>query len=102
MLRVLRIESVDATADLAEHLAGELVRVHRSADGTVDVGSGPGRGAWLCAPPQGLECFDEARVSDSVPLMQMHAVLNVGFGEGERARSPRTVQPDTQMFHCCN
>jgi predicted RNA-binding protein YlxR (DUF448 family) len=40
--------------------------VHRSADGTVDVGSGPGRGAWLCAPPQGLECFDEAMRRDAL------------------------------------
>jgi predicted RNA-binding protein YlxR (DUF448 family) len=26
----------------------------------VDLGPGTGRGAWLCAPPDGILCFDQA------------------------------------------
>jgi len=26
----------------------------------MQVGPGTGRGAWLCAPPDGLACFDQA------------------------------------------
>jgi predicted RNA-binding protein YlxR (DUF448 family) len=40
--------------------AADLRRVRRAPDGTVEVGDGPGRGAWLCAPPRGLECLDDA------------------------------------------
>jgi predicted RNA-binding protein YlxR (DUF448 family) len=40
--------------------AAELLRVRREPDGSVEVGSGPGRGAWLCAPPRGLACLDRA------------------------------------------
>ena len=29
-------------------------------DGALHVGPGTGRGAWLCAPPQGLACLDQA------------------------------------------
>jgi predicted RNA-binding protein YlxR (DUF448 family) len=37
----------------------ELVRIARAPDGTVSVGAGPGRGAWLCAStPAG--CFEQA------------------------------------------
>jgi predicted RNA-binding protein YlxR (DUF448 family) len=35
------------------------VRLRRGADG-LEVGPGDGRGAWLCAPPGGLACLDEA------------------------------------------
>jgi uncharacterized protein len=38
----------------------ELVRIARAADGTVSVGAGPGRGAWLCGPPSTGRCFDRA------------------------------------------
>jgi predicted RNA-binding protein YlxR (DUF448 family) len=40
--------------------ATELVRVRRGPDGSVDIGAGPGRGAWLCAPPRGRDCLDRA------------------------------------------
>ena len=38
----------------------ELVRLSCAPDGSVDVGPGTGRGAWLCAPPDGLACLDQA------------------------------------------
>jgi predicted RNA-binding protein YlxR (DUF448 family) len=34
--------------------------VRRSPDGTLELGRGPGRGAWLCSPPRALECLDAA------------------------------------------
>jgi len=37
-----------------------LVRVRSGADRQLEVGAGDGRGAWLCRPPGGLECFDTA------------------------------------------
>ena len=37
-----------------------LVRVGRSPDGTLHMGPGPGRGAWLCAPPAATDCLDAA------------------------------------------
>ena len=40
--------------------ADELVRITRQADGGLAIGPGPGRGAWLCAPPAGLACLDAA------------------------------------------
>jgi predicted RNA-binding protein YlxR (DUF448 family) len=41
--------------------AGELVRIGRSpTDGRLYVGTGPGRGAWLCGPPGTTACFDQA------------------------------------------
>jgi uncharacterized protein len=41
--------------------AGELVRLARSPeDGQVRIGTGPGRGAWLCGPPATPACFDQA------------------------------------------
>jgi hypothetical protein len=41
--------------------AEELVRISRSTDGTLRIGKGPGRGAWLCAPPSTIECLDAAQ-----------------------------------------
>jgi uncharacterized protein len=38
--------------------AAALVRVVRSPDGLFSLGTGPGRGAWLCAG--NLGCFDRA------------------------------------------
>ena len=29
-------------------------------DGALHVGPGTGRGAWLCAPPDGLVCLEQA------------------------------------------
>jgi hypothetical protein len=41
--------------------ASELVRLARSPDdGRLQVGPGPGRGAWLCGPPAAPTCLDEA------------------------------------------
>jgi len=40
---------------------GVLVRIWRATDGTLRVGKGPGRGAWLCAPPGAVECLDVAQ-----------------------------------------
>ncbi len=37
----------------------ELVRIARAPDGTVSVGAGPGRGAWLCAITPAA-CFEQA------------------------------------------
>ncbi|HEY7137413.1 MAG TPA: YlxR family protein [Acidimicrobiia bacterium] len=36
----------------------ELVRIARRLDGTLVIGPGPGRGAWLCAGSE--RCFDLA------------------------------------------
>ena len=36
------------------------MRVHRGPDDHLAIGSGPGRGAWLCGAPDTLACFDEA------------------------------------------
>jgi len=36
------------------------VRIVRERDGTVSVGAGPGRGAWLCGPPATERCFERA------------------------------------------
>jgi len=36
------------------------VRIARAADGTLSVGLGPGRGAWLCRPPATAACFERA------------------------------------------
>jgi len=36
------------------------VRIVREPTGTVSVGSGPGRGAWLCGPPSTERCFERA------------------------------------------
>jgi len=36
------------------------VRIVRESNGTVSVGSGPGRGAWLCGPPSTERCFEQA------------------------------------------
>jgi hypothetical protein len=41
--------------------AGELVRISRPADGALRIGIGPGRGAWICAPPSAVECLDAAQ-----------------------------------------
>jgi predicted RNA-binding protein YlxR (DUF448 family) len=38
----------------------ELVRIARERDGTLSVGAGPGRGAWLCGPPATERCFERA------------------------------------------
>ncbi|HMF82892.1 MAG TPA: YlxR family protein [Acidimicrobiia bacterium] len=38
----------------------DLVRIVREPTGTVSVGSGPGRGAWLCGPPSTERCFERA------------------------------------------
>src|SRR5207245_960995 len=38
----------------------ELVRIARAPDGTLSVGPGPGRGAWLCGPPATAACFEQA------------------------------------------
>jgi predicted RNA-binding protein YlxR (DUF448 family) len=37
----------------------ELVRIGRAPDGTLSVGAGPGRGAWLCASTT-AGCFEQA------------------------------------------
>jgi predicted RNA-binding protein YlxR (DUF448 family) len=37
----------------------ELVRIARVPDGAVSVGTGPGRGAWLCASTA-AGCFEQA------------------------------------------
>jgi predicted RNA-binding protein YlxR (DUF448 family) len=34
--------------------------VRRASDGALELGRGPGRGAWLCAPPRVVECLDAA------------------------------------------
>jgi predicted RNA-binding protein YlxR (DUF448 family) len=36
------------------------VRIVREPNGTVSVGNGPGRGAWLCGPPSTERCFEHA------------------------------------------
>jgi predicted RNA-binding protein YlxR (DUF448 family) len=38
-----------------------LVRVSLDADAEPHVGPGPGRGAWLCGPPDTLRCLDDAQ-----------------------------------------
>ena len=38
----------------------ELVRLTRRADGSLAVGPGPGRGAWLCGPPSTVTCLETA------------------------------------------
>src|SRR5262249_59134586 len=38
----------------------ELVRIVREPNGTVSVGRGPGRGAWLCGPPSTRRCVGRA------------------------------------------
>ena len=38
----------------------DLVRLHRGGDGTVGIGPGPGRGAWLCGPPATGACLETA------------------------------------------
>jgi predicted RNA-binding protein YlxR (DUF448 family) len=40
--------------------AHELVRIRRTTEGGFDVGPGDGRGAWICAPPPGRACLDDA------------------------------------------
>ena len=40
--------------------AAELVRVRRRPDGSLDLGPGPGRGAWLCGSPSTVDCFEAA------------------------------------------
>ncbi len=40
--------------------ASELVRVRCTDDGNLAVGPGDGRGAWLCRPPDGVACLDDA------------------------------------------
>jgi predicted RNA-binding protein YlxR (DUF448 family) len=37
-----------------------LVRLSVDADGRPALGPGPGRGAWLCRPPDALDCLDAA------------------------------------------
>ena len=77
--------SSEGDADLAiEHAAAAGDAHLLEALAIQHCGPYAARGLYLTIE-RWLECFDEARVSDSVPLMQMHAVLNVGFGEGERA-----------------
>jgi uncharacterized protein len=44
----------------ARAASSELRRVRRAPDGAVEVGPGPGRGVWVCAPPRGLDCLDRA------------------------------------------
>ncbi|MFA5884032.1 MAG: DUF448 domain-containing protein [Acidimicrobiia bacterium] len=39
---------------------GDLVRLHRRPDGSLGVGPGPGRGAWLCGPPVTEACLEAA------------------------------------------
>jgi len=43
-----------------------LVRVFLDADGHPQLGAGPGRGAWLCRPPDALGCLDAARRRDAL------------------------------------
>ncbi len=38
----------------------DLVRLSANANGTLNLGPGTGRGAWLCAPPAGLDCLTQA------------------------------------------
>ena len=39
---------------------GDLVRLSRGADGSIRVGPGSGRGAWLCGPPDTAACLEAA------------------------------------------
>ena len=41
--------------------ASELVRLSRTGSGAWAIGPGPGRGAWLCAPPQAVQCLDQTQ-----------------------------------------
>jgi predicted RNA-binding protein YlxR (DUF448 family) len=36
------------------------VRLTRRTDGSIEVGPGPGRGAWLCGPPATMACLEAA------------------------------------------
>jgi hypothetical protein len=38
----------------------DLVRLSRGADGSIRVGPGTGRGAWLCGPPTTAACLEAA------------------------------------------
>ena len=38
----------------------DLVRLSANADGSLSLGPGTGRGAWLCGPPDGIECLNQA------------------------------------------
>ena len=38
----------------------ELVRLTRRPDGSLGVGPGPGRGAWVCGPPATEACLEAA------------------------------------------
>ena len=40
---------------------GALVRLFVDRDGRLQIGAGPGRGAWLCRPPAALDCLDAAQ-----------------------------------------
>jgi predicted RNA-binding protein YlxR (DUF448 family) len=36
------------------------VRLFRASEGVLAIGSGSGRGAWVCAPPGASGCLDRA------------------------------------------
>jgi len=40
--------------------APELVRLFKAPGGDLAIGPGPGRGAWLCAPPAAIGCLEQA------------------------------------------
>jgi len=40
--------------------APDLVRISLDEDGTLRLGPGPGRGAWLCGAPRTIGCLDAA------------------------------------------
>ena len=58
-----------------------LVRVTRRPDGALVLGSGPGRGAWLCAPPTAIECLEAAQRRKG-----LDRALRAPVGEREVAR----------------
>jgi predicted RNA-binding protein YlxR (DUF448 family) len=70
--------------------ARELVRVRRSADGAIGVGRGDGRGAWLCAPPEGRTCLDDAAARGSLARALRGAVSGADVDElRARLEGPR-------------
>jgi predicted RNA-binding protein YlxR (DUF448 family) len=63
----------------------ELVRLSCAPDGSLDLGPGTGRGAWLCAPPDGLACFDQA-VKRRVLDKALHTTVSDAELEAVRAK----------------
>ncbi len=57
----------------------ELVRIARVPDGAVSVGTGPGRGAWLCASTT-AGCFEQA-----VRRRALDRALRTRLSDGELA-----------------